>query len=61
MVPKTIQREFTQIVHKPVVEEKVVTRTEWVPETIERQVQVPVTIMVAREITLPGPDAQLMR
>jgi hypothetical protein len=44
-------------VHKPVTEEKVVTRTEMVPETIEREVQVPVTIMVTREVTYPGPGA----
>ena len=56
MVPKTITKEFTQIVQQPVTEERVVTRTEMVPETIEREVQVPVTIMVAREVSYPATD-----
>jgi hypothetical protein len=41
-----------------VTEEKVVTYTEMVPETIVRHVRVPETIMVAREIEVSG-DALL--
>jgi hypothetical protein len=61
MVPKEIEREYTIVVNKPVIEEKVVTYTEMVPETVERTVQVPETIMVAREVQVQVPEQPLYR
>jgi hypothetical protein len=61
MVAKQVERQFTQIVQKPVTEERLVTYTETVPETIEREVQVPVTVMVAKEITVRADEAKLQR
>jgi hypothetical protein len=61
MVPKEIEREFTQTVYKTVTDEQVVTYTELVPETIERTVQIPVTTMVAQEVTYEVPGEPLRR
>jgi hypothetical protein len=43
------------------VEEKVVTYTEMVPETIEREVQVPETIVVARQVQIELPGETIVR
>jgi len=56
LVPKQVERQFTRTVMKPVTEERVITQTEMVPETVERQYQVPVTVMVAKQITTGVPN-----
>jgi hypothetical protein len=61
LVPKEVERQFAHVVHKPVVEEKVVTFTEMVPETVERTVQVPETIVVARQIQIELPGETIVR
>jgi hypothetical protein len=60
-VPKEVEREVTEIVYRPVTEEKLITYTEMVPETIERTARVPRTRMVAREITVPVRGEQILR
>jgi hypothetical protein len=61
MVPKQIERQFTEIVYRPVTEDRVVSYMEMVPQTIERTTQVPETRMVAREITYEVPGGTIER
>jgi hypothetical protein len=55
MVPQQVERQFTQVVCKPVTEEKVITYCEMVPETVERQIQVPVCTMVPKQVSYTVP------
>jgi len=61
MVPKQIEQQFTQVVQRPITEQQTVTYTEMVPEVIERETQVPVTVMVARQITVAAPGEPITR
>jgi hypothetical protein len=61
MVPKEVEREITQVVYKPVTEERTIAYTEMVPEKVERIVRVPETRLVAREIEVEVPGGPILR
>jgi hypothetical protein len=50
MVPQQVERQFTVTVNKPVTEERTVSYTDYEPQTVTREVRVPVTTNVTREI-----------
>jgi hypothetical protein len=54
MVPKQVERQFTQLVSRPVTEQQVVTYTEMVPEQIVKETKVPVTTYIAQPIDYGG-------
>jgi len=61
MVPQQVERQYTIVVEKPVTEERIVRYTEMMPETIVRQIRVPETIMVAREIRIDATGEPILR
>lgn len=53
-VPKVVEKQVARTTYRPVVEKKLVNVTEMVPTRVERQVTVPVCMIVAKVVACGG-------